>query len=102
MTAQPLAGTEGAWYPFWSPDSRSVGFFAGSAIKRLDLGGGAPQTLGPFTFNRGGQLVCVVRSLCGGGAWEAGGGIPFAPDATSPFMRRGATGGAATAVASPR
>ena len=27
-TAQPLAGTEGAAYPFWSPDSRSVGFFA--------------------------------------------------------------------------
>ena len=44
-TAQPLAGTEGARYPFWSPDGRSVGFFAGRALKRLDLGGGAPQTL---------------------------------------------------------
>ena len=40
-TAQPLPGTEGATFPFWSPDSRSVGFFAGSALKRLDLGGGA-------------------------------------------------------------
>ena len=46
-TAQPLAGTEGAMYPFWSPSSRSVGFFAGGALKRLDLGGGAPQTLAP-------------------------------------------------------
>ena len=46
-TAQPLAGTEGATYPFWAPDSRSIGFFAGGALKRLDLGGGAPQTLAP-------------------------------------------------------
>ena len=46
-TAQPLAGTEGARCPFWSPDSRAIGFFAGGALKRLDLGGGAPQTLAP-------------------------------------------------------
>ena len=46
-TAQPLAGTEGATSPFWSPDGRSIGFFAGGALKRLDLGGGAPQTLAP-------------------------------------------------------
>ena len=53
-TAQPLAGTEGASSPFWSPDSRSVAFFAGAALKRLDLGGGAPQTLAPVTGGRGG------------------------------------------------
>ncbi len=41
-TAQPLAGTEGARFPFWAPDGRSVGFFASGALKRLDLGGGAP------------------------------------------------------------
>ena len=41
--AQPLAGTEGATNPFWSPDGRSLGFFAGTALKRLDLGGGAPD-----------------------------------------------------------
>src|SRR5262249_28278708 len=46
-TVQPLAGTEGATYPFWSPDSRAVGFFAGGALKRLDLGEGVPQTLAP-------------------------------------------------------
>jgi len=33
-TAQPLAGTEAASYPFWSPDSRSIGFYASSALKR--------------------------------------------------------------------
>ena len=37
-TAQPLSGTEGARLPFWSPDSRSIGFFAGGSLKRLDLG----------------------------------------------------------------
>ena len=37
----------GPTLPFWSPDGRSIGFFAGGALKRLDLGGGAPQTLAP-------------------------------------------------------
>ena len=46
-TAQPLAGTEDASDPFWAPDSRAIGFFAGGALKRLDLGRGAPQTLAP-------------------------------------------------------
>ena len=52
-SAQPLAGTEGASYPFWSPDSRSVGFFADSKLKRIDIGGGSPQTL-TDAANRGG------------------------------------------------
>ena len=84
-TAQPLAGTEGATFPFWSPDGRSVGFFAGGALKRLDLGGGAPQTLAPAISGRG-------------GTWNADGVIVFAPSATSPLMRVSATGGAAVAV----
>ena len=45
IVAQPLAGTEGARLPFWSPDSRSVGFFAAGKLKRIDVGGGPPQTL---------------------------------------------------------
>ena len=52
-TAQSLAGTEGATHPFWSPDSRSIAFFAGSALKRLDLDGGAPQTVAPVTSGQG-------------------------------------------------
>jgi Tol biopolymer transport system component len=82
-TAQPLAGTEGATYPFWSPDSRSIGFFAGSALKRLDLGGGAPQTLAP-----GGD----------GGTWSADGVILFSPGASGPLMRVSAGGGTAVAA----
>jgi len=84
-TAQPLAGTEGASLPFWSPDGRSLGFFAGGALKRLDLGGGAPQTLAPVT---GGS----------GGAWNAAGVIVFSPSATSPLLRVSATGGTVSAV----
>ena len=84
-TAQPLAGTEGATYPFWAPDGRSIGFFAGNALKRLDLGGGAPQTLAPVTVGRG-------------GTWNADGVIVFAPSALSSLMRVPATGGAVAAV----
>src|ERR1700687_1609917 len=35
-TAQPLAGTEGAYYPFWSPDSKFIGFFAGGKLKKVE------------------------------------------------------------------
>ena len=84
-TAQSLAGTEGATHPFWSPDSRSIAFFAGSALKRLDLDGGAPQTIAPVTSGQG-------------ATWNADGVILFAPTTISPLMRVPATGGAAKAV----
>ncbi|NNE07160.1 MAG: protein kinase [Gemmatimonadetes bacterium] len=44
----PLAGTESAGRPFWSPDSRHVGFFAGSKLKRVPVAGGPPLTLCEF------------------------------------------------------
>ncbi len=84
-TAQPLAGTEDASDPFWAPDSRAIGFFAGGALKRLDLGGGAPQTLAPAPASRG-------------GTWNADDVILFAPNGISPLMRVSATGGSVTAV----
>jgi len=84
-TAQPLAGTEGASFPFWSPDGRSVGFFAAGALKRLALDGGAAQTVAPATNG-------------GGGTWNAGGVIVFAPSLTGPLMRVSATGGTPVAV----
>jgi eukaryotic-like serine/threonine-protein kinase len=85
-TAQPLAGTEGATRPFWSPDSRSIGFFTADALKRIDLGGGAPQTL--------------ASALSGvDGTWNAEGVILFAPNLGSgPLMRVSAAGGAAVAA----
>jgi hypothetical protein len=45
LDTQPLPGTEGGIQAFWSPDSRSVAFFAGSKLKRVNLSGGAPQTI---------------------------------------------------------
>ena len=84
-TAQPLAGTEEARYPFWSPDGHAVGFFGGGALKRLDLGGGAPRTLAPAANGSG-------------GTWNADGVIVFAPNVTSPLMRVSATGGPVVAV----
>ena len=84
-TLQPLAGTEGATAPFWAPDGRSVGFFAGAALKRLDLDGGVPQTLAPVIADRG-------------ATWNADGVIVFAPSTTTPLMRVSASGGAPVAV----
>ena len=84
-TAQPLPGTEGARGPFWSPDGRSVGFMAGNALKRLDLGGGAPQTLAPVTSGAG-------------ATWSANGVVVFAPITRGTLMRVSATGGVVAAA----
>ena len=40
-----LAGTEGAQFPFWSPDSRYLGFFADNKLKKIEVTGARPQTL---------------------------------------------------------
>jgi hypothetical protein len=45
-TAQAIAGTEGALNPFWSPDGRTLGFLVCLEMKRVDVGGGQPQTIG--------------------------------------------------------
>jgi serine/threonine protein kinase len=84
-TAQPLAGTEGAVYPFWSPDSRSVGFFAEGKLKRLDIGTGPPQSL-------------ANASLGCGGTWSANGVILFNATAGGGLLRVPASGGETVAV----
>jgi Tol biopolymer transport system component len=84
-SAQPLAGTEGARLPFWSPDGRAIGFFTAGALKRFDLGGGAAQTLAP-----------VITGY--GGTWNTNGVIVFAPSALSALMRVSATGGTPVAA----
>ncbi len=45
ITAQPLAGTEGARDPFWSPDGKSIGFYADRKLKRIDAAGGPVLSL---------------------------------------------------------
>jgi serine/threonine protein kinase len=52
--ARSLANTEGATYPFWSPDSRSLAFFADGRLKKLELSGGPVQTICDAPAGRGG------------------------------------------------
>jgi Tol biopolymer transport system component len=46
LESRPLAGTEGALRPFWSPDSRSIAFMSGGKLRRVAVAGGPPQTIG--------------------------------------------------------
>ncbi|HKY29996.1 MAG TPA: protein kinase, partial [Pyrinomonadaceae bacterium] len=80
LTAQPLAGTEDAVYPFWSPDSRFVGFFAGGKLKKIEVAGGSPQTLCDAADGRG-------------GTWNRDGVIIFTPNGTDALYTVSATGG---------
>ena len=73
--AQPLGGTEDAIYPFWSPDSRSLGFFAQGKLKTIEIGGGPPRTLSDAPLDSR------------GGTWGRDGTILFAPSATSGLFR---------------
>jgi Tol biopolymer transport system component len=88
LQAQPLVGTEDAGYPFWSPDSRYVGFFAGGKLKKIDASGGPSLTLCDAPNPRG-------------ATWNQEGVILFSPDIFSPLFRVPATGGTATPVTSP-
>ncbi len=85
--AQPMAGTEGADYPFWSPDSRSIAFTAAGKLLRIDIGGGSPQILA--------SVASVVRS----GAWNADGTILF--NSFSGLSRVAASGGNPSEVTRP-
>jgi Tol biopolymer transport system component len=75
-----LAGTEGATFPFWSPDNRSLGFFADGKLKTIDLNGGSALAVCSAPFGRG-------------GAWGPDGMILFSPEAQAPILRVSASGG---------
>ncbi len=80
FTAQPIPGTEGvSTIAFWSPDSRSIGFFADGKLKRVDLPNGTVQT------------ICALPSGASGGAWGRDGTIIFF--GTGAIYRVPATGG---------
>ena len=87
LTAQPLSGTDDAAYPFWSPDSRSLGFFASGKLKKIEAVGGQAVTLTDAPVGRG-------------GSWNRDGVIIFTPTPPSPINRIQASGGEATAIMS--
>jgi Tol biopolymer transport system component len=65
LSYRPLAGTEGAASPFWSPDSRLLAFFEGGKLKKIDFTGGPPRTICDVAFE-------------GTGTWNEKGDILFA------------------------
>jgi serine/threonine protein kinase len=87
-----LPGTEGAHFPFWSPDSNQLGFFVGGKLKRIDLRSGAVQSIADTAEG-------IAQSGEGrGGDWNANGDIIFAPSPTSALYRVAANGGNPTPV----
>jgi Tol biopolymer transport system component len=85
VEARALPGTEGAQYPFWSPDGRSLGFFTPGKLKTVDAAGGSPLS------------ICAAPEGKGG-AWSAAGVIVFAPGPTAALSRVSEKGGEAAAI----
>jgi eukaryotic-like serine/threonine-protein kinase len=77
LTAQPLPGTEDASFPFWSPDSRWIGYFAHGKLMKIDANGGPPQTLCDAVPGRGGAWSREGVILFGAGVGPAGTGGPL-------------------------
>src|SRR5262245_15743429 len=90
LSVRTLTGTETpagrgqSAYPFWSPDSRYIAFFAAGKLKRIAADGGPAQT------------ICDAVGM--GGAWNRDGTILFAPDGASPLFKVSASGGVPTPV----
>jgi len=82
--ARPLNGTAGAMHPFWSPDSRSIAFFADNTLKRVEIDGGSVRA-----------IANVYRGT--GGGWSRDGVMLFS-SLGDPISRVSATGGEPVAL----
>jgi len=85
LLARMLPGTDGAAFPFWSPDSRFVAFFANDKLKKIDAAGGPVLTLCDAAEGEG-------------GSWNQAGVIIFAATTDSILFRVAATGGNPTPI----
>jgi Tol biopolymer transport system component len=88
LVAQPLAGTENAAFPFWSPDNHSIGFAVGGKLKKVDLAGGPVITLADAPNLRG-------------GTWNRDGLILFAPKLGGGLQRLSAAEGNSRSETTP-
>jgi eukaryotic-like serine/threonine-protein kinase len=79
-TAQPVAGTDDASMPFWSPDNHYLGFVAHGKLNRIDPSGGPPLALCDSVLGRG-------------ASWSSQGTVLFSPAVNSPLLRVPASGG---------
>ncbi len=82
-----LPGTEGVGYPFWSPDSKSIAFFTGGKLRKVDAAGGPP-------------VVVCDAAIGKGGDWSQDGFILLAPGNLDPIHRVPESGGQSVAVTS--
>lgn len=80
-----IEGTQGAIDPFFSPDGKWIGFFAGGLLKKVLLSGGVPEALSKAENARG-------------GTWASDGGIVFTPGSDAPLYRIAADGGSVEAI----
>ena len=80
LTAQAIPGTEDGTFPFWSPDSRYIGFFANGKLKKVSVAGGPPVVLCDAPSGRG-------------GTWNRDNVIVFAPSTTGVLQRVSGAGG---------
>src|SRR5262245_34463275 len=85
LEAQALSGTDGGNFPFWSPDSRFIAFFAQGKLKKIAVSGGPIQTL------------CDTRGAPAGGTWNRDGIIVFATGSEG-LSRVSAAGGQPSAA----
>jgi len=88
LAPQIIAGTEGAYSPFWSPDSRSLAFFADGRLKRIEVASKSSQT------------ICNLPGppQDGTGSWSNAGTIVFSQDVNNKIYRVPATGGTPSVV----
>ncbi|HEX7190931.1 MAG TPA: protein kinase, partial [Thermoanaerobaculia bacterium] len=83
--SKAIGGSEGGMFPFWSPDSRKIGFFSMTAIKRVDVSGGSPSVVVPS--------AAVSAGSARGGVWTPDDWIIWTPNTQAPLMKVRANGG---------